>query len=168
MSYAHRSKKRSSPMKRLAILLVLLLLPALAFATPYRVVQVHDGDTITVEPAEGGDRIRIRLYGIDCPEKNQPFGSLATTYVRKAVLYKPVDLEIKSKDRYRRTVAVVTLAHGVTLQELLLNMGLAWVYPQYCKDCKFWVGVQNEAQKNRRGLWQDDDPVPPWTWRKQR
>ena len=156
-------------MKRLLFLLVFFLVFSdfsFADASSYRVVQVQDGDTITVEPSEGGDRIRVRLYGIDCPEKNQPCGSLAKSYVARTILYKPVNIEIKSKDKYKRTVAIVTMPDGITLQELLLSSGLAWVYPQYCKDCKFWVAVQNEAQKNRRGLWQDDDPTPPWQWRK--
>ena len=54
------------------------------------------------------------------------------------------------------------------LQELLLQEGLAWVYPQYCKDCKAWEAMQAKARKHGKGLWADEGPVVPWDWRRQK
>ena len=117
--------------KKIIFILALLLIPSHALAFPARVVAVADGDTITVEPVEGGDRIKIRLYGIDCPEGNQPFGSIAKDFVVKLTLHKVVDIAVKDKDRYGRTVAIVKL-NGDILQELLLENGLAWVSANSC------------------------------------
>ena len=83
-------------MKKL-LLLILLFVPSYVLAADYRVVSVADGDTITVEPINGGDRIKVRLYGIDCPEMNQPFGQAGKTFVSRLVLYKTVDLDIKGQ-----------------------------------------------------------------------
>jgi endonuclease YncB( thermonuclease family) len=131
-----------------------------------RVIGVADGDTITVEPAGGGDRVRVRLHGIDAPESKQPYGQASKGFVNNAALYKQADVDAKSRDRYGRTVAIVTVPGGV-LQDLLLDAGLAWVYPQYCRKCTAWEQKQAAARKARKGLWGDKEPVPPWEWRKQ-
>lgn len=148
------------------LLILLMALPALAWEG--RVVAVADGDTITVEPVKGGDRVKVRLYGIDCPEGKQPSGQAAKGFVSDVALYKVVDVEVapQGKDRYGRTVAIVAVMGAGVLQELLLDAGLAWVYPQYCKDCADWYALEANARKAQRGLWQIKDPVPPWEWRK--
>jgi len=132
------------------------------------VVYVADGDTITVEPIEGGDRAKVRLHGIDCPETKQPYGQTAKAFTTEAVLFKEVDIQPsqQGKDKYGRIVAVVEI-HGVgVLQELLLEAGLAWVYTKYCKDCGAWEAMEAEARSQRKGLWRDEEPMEPWDWRK--
>ena len=151
----------------LAVLLVALLSASTAFAWPARVVDVTDGDTIVVEPARGGDRVKVRLYGIDAPEMKQPGGRFAKAFVQKATLYQVVDIEEKDTDRYKRTVAIVHL-RDTTLQDLLLRDGGAWVYTKYCKsvECSAWKQLERDAARLKRGLWYYDNPVPPWEWRK--
>lgn len=148
------------------LLIFLTALPALAWEG--RVVDVADGDTITIEPIGGGDRVKVRLYGIDCPEGKQSYGQAATGFVYDVALYKPVDVDVakQGKDRYGRTVATITVKDAGVLQELLLDAGLAWVYPKYCKGCAGWYAMEAKARKARRGLWQEGSPVPPWEWRK--
>jgi endonuclease YncB( thermonuclease family) len=148
----------------------LLVLSAPALAWKARVVEVADGDTITVEPAQGGDRVKIRLHGIDAPETRQPYGQTAKGFVNDVALYKIVDVRVtpQGKDRYGRVIAIIALPDGTILQELLLEAGLAWVYPQYCKNCKEWEAMQHEAKRQRKGLWADNNPVEPWQWRKRR
>ena len=131
-----------------------------------RVVSVTDGDTITVEPLAGGHPIKIRLHGIDAPEKNQPAGEPARGFVFEVALYQAVEVEEKYRDRYGRLVAVLHLSSGESLQELLLKSGYAWVWPRYCRNCRDWEKLQAEAQENERGLWANPDPVPPWEWRR--
>lgn len=156
----------------LAFLLVLFSLPA--FGWEARVVSVADGDTITVEPIEGGDRVKIRLWGIDCPETNQPYGQVAKGFVNDKLLFKQVRVESKGTDRYKRTVAIVTYPEGEglwTIQETLLRNGLAWLWPRYCKDakpCNKWAGLQKASREKHLGLWEEDSPIPPWEWRRQK
>jgi endonuclease YncB( thermonuclease family) len=131
-----------------------------------RVVAVADGDTLTVEPARGGDRNKIRLWGVDAPESRQPFGQAAKGFVNKVALFKEVTVIPVDKDRYGRTVAVVALPDGSVLQEMLLKEGLAWVYTQYCSTCDAWKRMERQAEKEKKGLWADDRSVQPWVWRK--
>ena len=155
--------------KSLAFLTFLfLLLPLQAFAWPARVVHVSDGDTIQVEPVDGGDRVKIRLYGIDTPEKKQPHGSIASSFTFENSLYKTVEVEVYDTDRYGRVVAVVLLPEGANLNEELIKQGHAWVYDRYCKEafCSDWKQLEQEAKENKEGLWFSRSPVPPWDWRK--
>jgi endonuclease YncB( thermonuclease family) len=156
-----------SPILFALCLCLLFASPALAWEA--RVVDVADGDTITVEPVRGGDRIKVRLHGIDAPERRQPYGEAARAFVRKAAMYKEAEVipQPQGKDRYGRIVAVVEVPGGV-LQELLLEAGLAWVYPKYCRDCGAWEALQRQARAERAGLWRNEDAAPPWEWRKRR
>jgi endonuclease YncB( thermonuclease family) len=144
-----------------------LIMSQLAQAAQYRVVDVADGDTITVEPVQGGDRAKVRLHGIDAPELRQPYGQAAKAFVINSALYKTADVmpTPQGKDRYGRIVAVVEIPGAGLLQELLLSEGLAWVYTRYCKDCGAWIALQVAAKAKRKGLWGDSAPVPPWEWR---
>ena len=148
--------------------LSLLVLSVSALAWEARVVDVADGDTITVEPIQGGNRVKIRLHGIDAPETKQSYGQAAKGFVNNVALYKVVDVQPtpQGSDRYGRIVAVVVIPGIGILQELLLERGLAWVYPRYCKNCTNWEAIQTQAQSQQRGLWTDKDPIPPWEWRK--
>lgn len=159
---------RTVPALLSSLFFVMFLSALPAFAWDGRVVDVADGDTITVEPIKGGDRVKVRLYGIDCPEGKQPYGQAARGFVANVALYKPVKVDVakQGKDRYGRAVATITVKGAGVLQELLLDAGLAWVYPQYCKDRPGWYALEARARKARRGLWRDDNPMPPWEWRK--
>jgi len=141
-----------------------------AHSFPARVVAVADGDTITIEPIEGGKRERVRLHGIDAPETNQPYGQAAKAFVTDAVLFKVVDVQVtpQGRDRYGRIIAVIEIPDVGNLQEMLLSEGLAWVWPRYCKNCRAWEAMQAKAKRERKGLWADKNPVPPWEWRKRR
>lgn len=151
-------------MKFSYFLLALLLFPSLLFAFPAKVVRVIDGDTI-VALAANNEQVRVRLYGIDCPERKQPFGAMATRFVREHYAGKPVEVKPYGRKSWERIVGVVS-----DMNEKLLEVGLAWVYPQYCKKdfCRQWQAIEARAQADKRGLWQDKEPVPPWLWRRRR
>ncbi len=169
--------------KFLFALVLVLLLPFAALAWPGTVVDVHDGDTITVQ-RENGTKEKIRLFGVDCPElgwvgrwETQPYARVAANFA-KALFKKAsrVDVAIwEMGESYGRIVGgVVKLDDGRTVQEELVRAGLAWVDPRYCKtsikECKNWFTLQKEASEARRGLWRDLDgkrkPVAPWKWRR--
>jgi micrococcal nuclease len=156
--------------------------PARAGETFYaKVVGVADGDTITV--LREGKPLKIRLQGVDCPEKAQPFGDRAKQLTSKLVFGKQVRVEIVTRDKYGRTVARVdylgklhrnprdrSKPHQVvtvhrSLQEELLQAGLAWWYRKYAAKEKRLAKLEEEARRARRGLWADRDPVAPWDFR---
>ena len=138
-----------------------------AWAWDARVVNVVDGDTIDVEPVAGGERTRVRLHGIDAPEARQPHGQAAREFVIKAVLFREVEIEEtpQKRDGYGRTVAVIIMPDGESLQAALLRAGLAWVWPRYCRNCDDWQELQDTARSAGRGLWIDITSLPPWKWR---
>lgn len=148
---------------------LLLCAPAVACAWPGRIVAVTDGDTITVAPADGAPLVKIRLHGIDAPERAQHGGESARNFVSSTGLHKEVEVAPHgAPDRYKRTVAVVYLPSGESLQELLLKNGWAWIWPRYCNNCAGWETMQRHAEQTGRGVWKEKDPVPPWEWRRNR
>ncbi len=147
--------------------LAFLLFASSAYAFPARIMNVIDGDTVDVQPETGGERVRVRLHGIDAPERKQPYGEAAREFVFNIALFENVDVEPVGKpDRYGRLVAIILLPDGESLQALLLAAGLAWVWPRYCRDCREWQNVHDAARAAGRGLWAEPDPVPPWMWRR--
>lgn len=125
------------------------------------VVTVHDGDTLTVRGATGEQRVRI--YGIDCPEKGQPFGDAARSFLRDHAGGRSARLEAIEVDRLDRLVARVEVG-GEDVAESLLRAGLAWHFRRYSDDARYQA-AEDEARTAQRGLWADPDPVPPWEWR---
>lgn len=148
-------------------LLFLLLLSVPAWALSGRVVGVTDGDTITVLTADR-QQVRVRLYGIDCPEKKQAYGDRARDFVGSAVFGRDVQVEVVGHDRYGRTLGIVSRPGDRVLNRELLVNGLAWVYKKYCKrpECAQWSDDEAAARSARRGLWKQENPLPPWQWRK--
>lgn len=155
-------------MIRIALFCALILSlawPALAYEA--KVIGVTDGDSITVLMPDNKE-VKVRLYGIDCPEMRQPFGRVAKRATAALAAGKTVDVEVVETDRYGRSVALVTLPDGQNLSRQLLREGMAWVYTQYCKrpECDAWRGVEFVARDAGRGLWRDPQAMPPWEWRK--
>ena len=132
------------------------------------VVAIADGDTLTVLDA---DRVqhKIRLAGIDAPERKQPFGQRSRQMLSDIVFRKQVDVETQKKDRYGRTIGkVIYKDRDVNL--ILVSEGMAWHYRQYSReqsasDRVLYASAEDEARLQRRGLWTDPTPVPPWSWR---
>lgn len=153
-----------------------LLLAAWFLAAPWanaetltgKVVGVTDGDTITVLDAVN-DQHKIRLGGIDAPEKAQPFGQRAKAQMSDLVFGKPVTVEWSKRDRYQRIIGKVLVSNrdaGLSL----VSSGLAWHYKQYQKeqtpdDQVRYAAAEDAARARRAGLWADPNPVPPWEWR---
>ena len=133
-------------------------------ANTAKVVSIADGDTFTVLH-ENKTQEKIRLYGIDCPEQRQDFGSVAKNGVGELVFEKMVRIERKYKDRNGRTVAVVYLQNGVCVNEEMLRRGLAWHFKRY-DNSPAWAEIENIARFNKAGLWARSDAVAPWEWRR--
>ena len=105
-------------MKKILITILITCWPLTAHAWMAKVVSVTDGDTIKVYNAEFG-QVKIRFYGIDTPEKGQPYGQAAGKYLASLVAGKMVDIEPVTEDRYGRTVAIVMDAETNVNQEMV-------------------------------------------------
>ena len=153
----------------LALVLVgcLLVLPALGWSWSGKTIGVTDGDSITV--LHDGRQEQIRLWGIDCPEKSQDFGTKAKHITSILVFAKVVEVEPVTTDRYGRTVAFVRVGATLVNGELI-RQGLAWVFTRYCDRpiCQEWKKLEAEAREARRGLWSVPNPLPPWEFRRRR
>ena len=152
------------------VILLSLLLCAGALAVYFlslttaegEVVGILDGDTIEV--LQSGRAVRVRLDGIDCPEKKQSFGTRAKQFTSRVAFRKEVQVIEKGKDRYGRTLAEVILPDGKSLNQELVREGYAWWYWKYSDD-EDLKRLQGEAREAKRGLWSDPNAIPPWIFR---
>jgi len=129
------------------------------------VVGVADGDTIKV--MHNGKAEKIRLHGIDCPEKAQPYGTKAKQFTSAMVFGKAVTVQVRGFDKYGRTIGDVLLPDGRNLNRELVAAGLAWWYRQYAPQDDTLRKLEDSARREKRGLWADPNPVRPWEWRKE-
>ena len=136
-----------------------------------KVVRVADGDTITVlDP--GNKQHKIRLMGIDAPEKGQAFGNVSRESLASLVSGRNVVVEWHKRDRYGRLVGQVFAdSHDVGLFQI--ERGMAWHYKAYEReqrpdDAQAYAQAETAAKAARRGLWADPSPVPPWELRRAR
>jgi len=109
---------------------------------------------------------RIRLHGIDCPESGQPFRTKAKQFTADLAFDKVVKLIVKDTDRYGRLVAVVILPDGRNLNHEIVRAGFGWWFVKYARNDATLEKLESEARSAKRGLWADENPVPPWEWRK--
>ena len=128
-----------------------------------KVVKVVDGDTLHVYSNK--KTYKIRLSGIDAPERGQAYGKRAKEHLEFLVAGKQVIAIVESKDRYGRYVASVKVQSKDVCAELLAA-GYAWHYKQYDNN-KYYDELQLEAKKAKRGLWIDKKPQAPWEYRKE-
>ncbi|MBH9553967.1 thermonuclease family protein [Inhella gelatinilytica] len=140
-----------------------------AYTIVGQVVGVHDGDTITLLDTSRS-RHKIRLDGIDAPELGQPFGRSAKTTLATLVVHREVSADCGKSDRYGREICRV-LIDGVDAGGEMLRAGMAWFYKRYARELPLnrrshYAELEGIAQSERRGLWSDPHPVPPWQWRK--
>lgn len=153
-------------MKKYLLFFYFIVLPSLCFGFNAKVVNISDGDTVTVL-TDANIQVKIRLYGIDTPEKGQAFGQKAKEFTAKSVSGKIVTIDEIDRDRYGRTVGIIS-ANGTILNEELLKNGLAWQYERYCNrpECLHWKQYEIQAKKTKIGLWSENSPTPPWDFRK--
>jgi len=153
---------------RLIVLIItLILLPSTLWAWQGKVIHIADGDTVTV--LRDGKKVKVRLYGVDCPEKRQAYGTKAKRFTSDLAGMERVEVVPITVDRYGRTIAHVYIeGDGENLSEELVRNGYAWVYRKYCdrRICGFWLKLETKARMDELGLWADQNPVPPWDWRR--
>jgi len=156
-------------MRRFVLALAFLLAAPVTAAT-FRATlhRVFDGDTIDVVD-EKGRQFRIRLSGIDAPERDQPFGQRSGESLRRLLSAGPLYVDAVSVDRYQRVLAKVTCA-GRDAGVEQIRSGFAWFYPWTDSisqsDRVLYAREEQTARSLQRGLWADRDPIPPWQFRR--
>lgn len=141
---------------------------AVATTLAGKVIGVLDGDTIDILDSSKATH-RIRLTGIDAPEKAQPYGQRAKEHLSDVVFGKQVEVQAGKFDKYGRTVGKV-LVSGVDANLEQVKSGFAWHYKQYAaeqspSDRDLYSSAEDTARSLRLGLWRDIRPMPPWEWR---
>ena len=160
------------------VIVMLFLLSTYTFADfNAHVVRIIDGDTIDVLDSNG-NKLRIRLLGIDTPEQKQRFGNKATLYLKKIINKMPVTI-ISSPDKnkpytldyYKRILGKIIL-NGNDINLEMIKKGMAWHFKKYKKnqpivDRHSYNRAENEAREKKIGLWSENNPLQPWKWRQQ-
>ena len=127
-----------------------------------KVIVVIDGDTVLI--LRGNKQIKVRLAGIDAPEKMQAFGENSKQSLTELVLNKQVRVDSQAKDNYGRMVAQIKVDElNVNYEQV--QRGMAWAYSRFNRS-KALLVLQNGAREAKRGLWAQTDPMPPKEWRK--
>lgn len=152
-------------MLRILILFLLMLFNGSANSQEFtaKVIAVLDGDTVLVKRTSG--LVKIRMAGIDAPEKAQTFGETSKRSLAEMVLGKQVKITSQAKDQYGRMVAAIEV-NGLDINAEQLRRGMAWENSHFHRDKKL-LTLQEEARQAPRGLWAQGNPTPPWEWRKQ-
>ncbi len=162
-------KRLSSWMTLLFLFIILNSFNVQAETLTGKVVSVADGDTITVLDASNTQH-KIRLSGIDAPEKRQAFGTVSKQYLANMVFNKSVVVSWQNNDRYGRILGKV-LVDDVDVNLEQIRAGMAWFYRQYQKqqpiqDQADYATAEQEAKANKLGLWVDEAPIAPWNFRR--
>lgn len=152
-----------------ALLLLTSLSAANADELQGRVVAIADGDTLTILDAQNQQH-KIRLAGIDAPEKNQPFGQVSRQHLAKQCFQQAASVVWNKRDRYQRIIGKV-YCKGKEVGLDQIQAGLAWWYRKYAKDQTQedqgrYSDAEIAASRDKRGLWQSPKPTPPWDWRR--
>lgn len=174
------ARTRAPAFLRFSLPFLLLFAAATAGAAEITglVVKVADGDTITVLDSAHAQH-KIRLEGIDAPERHQAFGERSKEHLAALVQGRNVTVIWHKHDRYGRILGRVLApecgrgACPMTLDTGLaqLNAGLAWHYRQYAREQEpgersRYAAAEETARSKQEGLWRDANPVPPWDYRR--
>ena len=158
---------------KIIIALILALTSCTCFADQLvgKVIKVTDGDTVNVLTSDN-ETHRIRLSGIDAPEKKQAFGNRSKQALADLIDGKIVNVEYNKLDKYQRVVGKITFeGQDVNLRQI--KLGLAWHYKKYEKeqdveDRSIYADAEYLAKRDKLGLWTDANPIAPWDFRKQK
>ena len=147
----------------------ILLLSGLIFAAPPKgveelsgkIVSITDGDTAKI--LVGKEQVTIRLEGIDAPESTQSFGKKSKEALATMIFGKTVTVKKTGEDRYGRSLGFI-FVEDIDVNAQMIQDGWAWHYKKY-NDEERLAHLEDEARTEKRGLWADQNPLPPWEFR---
>ena len=137
------------------------------------VIRVTDGDTVVIAFAEGKKNITCRLYGIDSPEtpkqdrKGQPYSKAASKELRELIHGQRVDVITTGEKTHGREVCIIK-KDGMDINLEMIRRGYAWAYRKHLKRpyASTYIEAENKARDQKLGIWQQDNPLPPWEFKK--
>lgn len=154
-------------MRKLLLLLLFVTLFIACNPDPYtvkgEVTSVADGDTFTMKTVTG-ERIKVRLYGIDAPERGQDYGTKSRQYLNDMIYGKVVEVKVQDTDQYGRTLGIV-FVDGVNVNEKMVAEGLAWYYRHFVDDPRL-DSLEHSARSKKLNIWSMKYPVSPYEYRK--
>lgn len=124
---------------------------------------ISDGDTVRVRVADY-DETRLRLQGVDAPERDQPFGRAATRCLDDILRGGALTVDVYELDKYDRLVGSLYV-DGERVDVQLVERGCAWWYRRYAPFDMELLSAQRRAKEARVGLWADPNPIEPERWR---
>lgn len=152
--------------KRLVLSLLALIITASISSAqrfPVKVIGISDGDTFTVINRDNL-QLKIRVYGIDAPEKKQAYGNKSKQALSALIFGKSIEIDVQSQEKWGRYVAKVYTPDGQDVALLMLQSGMAWHYTRFDQTPSY-AKAQETAKKAGKGLWADKNPVAPWDFR---
>jgi endonuclease YncB( thermonuclease family) len=129
-----------------------------------KVIGIVDGDTFDLLD-DSNKTYRIRMEGIDAPEKGMPFYQVSKKHLGSLCFGQRVALQITQTESGNRKIGFTYLSSGNELSHEMIRAGLAWHFVKYNSD-RDLAALEEEARKERMGLWKDPNPLPPWEIRK--
>ncbi len=127
---------------------------------PGKVIAIIDGDTYDLL-VEGKKTVRVRMEGIDAPERGMPYYRVAKQYLGSLCFGKTVILQVTGIDNHGRYLGFTYLDDGRELSHEMIKAGMAWHFKKYSSD-KVLAKLELEARDAKRGLWKDKNPMSPW------
>lgn len=149
------------------LLLLLFIIPALSFSQTLsgKVISIKDGDTVIVLDTLN-NQTTLRLAEVDCPEKNQPFGTKAKQFTSEQIYMKTIKYVVTDTDKYGRSIAMIYYGtDNKYLSAEIIKAGMGWHYKKYSTS-KDLAEFEIAARKNKTGLWIDSNPIEPSEWRR--
>ena len=130
-----------------------------------KVVGIKDGDTVVVLDSLN-NQITLRLAEVDCPEKSQPFGTKSKQFTSDQIYLKTIKYVVTDTDRYGRSIAMIYYdVDNKYLSAEIIKAGMGWHYKRYSKSKELAL-FEDNAKKNKIGLWIDNNPIEPSEWRR--
>lgn len=157
-------------MKLYGPLILFLLLPALSpgshplIVLSGKVTRIIDGDTFDLLTASK-TTVRVRMRGIDCPERKQDFYQAAKNALALYIFQKEVKIVSSHRDRNRRLIATV-FSGGRNINLAMVKEGYAWHYRKYSND-RDLAAAESQARAAAKGLWSGKNVIAPWRFREQ-
>jgi endonuclease YncB( thermonuclease family) len=125
-----------------------------------KVIKIIDGDTYDIL-LEGNTQLRIRMEGIDAPEKGMPYYKVAKNFLKDKCILQQVKVQVTGTDNHGRKLGYTYLEDGTELSREMLKAGLAWHFIKYNTDPEL-AALQMQAQEQKFGIWSQPNPMTPW------
>lgn len=125
----------------------------------FKVIGIIDGDTYDI--LDGRKVIRVRMDGIDAPEKGMPYNKVSKKYLSDLIFDKIIQVKMGEIDKYGRTIAQTYLLDGIDVSLEMIRAGLAWHFKKYSSNEQY-SKTEVDARENKLGLWKESNPISPW------